>query len=554
MKGQLQFIKAALSILTPRERKRYYQLALVNLAISIADIASLAGLVFVIAFYTHPVSIYSHYHIPQVLSDNRSLLPIAIITLLFAIKNTVAYYTNQYQTRYIYSIASRLSYSNLINYLEGDYTSYIATDSSENLRLICQAPAEYSQYILAGMQQIFTEVVLSLFTIMAILVFSPSIFTLLFVFLVPATLIVAYFSRRRLKKARQDLQLASARVHQHLWEAINGYVESNLYDKHDFFADRYIKYQKRLNAHLSDMQSVQGGNVRIIELFAVAGLFVLIALHVSSSGGNWQGIISITAFIAAAYKVIPGIVRTINMAGQVKTYRFTVTDMGATMQREKISEQPLPISTIEFRNVLFGYPQKKVLKDISMVINKGDFAGIVGHSGIGKTTLFNLLLGFLEQEDGDILINNKATDITERKAYRRSIGYIKQQPFYIHDTLLTNIVLDDHVYDEERLNRVIQLAGLGELMSGSNGLKMEITENGKNISGGQRQRLALARALYKDADILILDEPFSELDEAAEKEMLEVLKGMTTMGKTILLVTHNNLCLSYCNKIISLDV
>jgi ABC-type bacteriocin/lantibiotic exporter with double-glycine peptidase domain len=182
----------------------------------------------------------------------------------------------------------------------------------------------------------------------------------------------------------------------------------------------------------------------------------------------------------------------------------------------------------------------------------GDFVGISGNSGMGKTTIINLLLGFLEQGSGDICFNGETTSIEQRGAFCTNISYVKQQPFLINDSIFKNITLSDHSFHSGKLARAMAISGMDDiLMRFTEGIDKQITENGKNISGGQRQRIALARALYHDHDLLILDEPFSELDERSEKQILLQLQQLAQAGKMILFITHNRDSLAYCNKIIS---
>ena len=131
---------------------------------------------------------------------------------------------------------------------------------------------------------------------------------------------------------------------------------------------------------------------------------------------------------------------------------------------------------------------------------------------------------------------------------------MKQQAFLIYDTILNNISLGKDQFDEMRFSQAIASTGLLSFISKfPEGIQKIITENGKNISGGQRQRITIARALYKNADLIILDEPFNELDEASEMALLDHFKQLALTGKLVLLITHNRTSLSFCNKIISLD-
>ena len=240
----------------------------------------------------------------------------------------------------------------------------------------------------------------------------------------------------------------------------------------------------------------------------------------------------------------------------MKTFQFVI-DALLENNEVKISEssvENISVSSIEFKNVFFSYKDESLLRDFSFCIQKGDIAGISGISGKGKTTVINLLLGFLNPLHGKIFINNIEASTTERKKYWNKIAYGKQQPFFIHDTLLKNILFDDENYDAEKLNEIILLTGVDKIIAAHpEGLQYIIEENGKNISGGERQRIVFARTLYKPSDLIILDESFTEMDEASEMKMIKHLQHLAAQGKIILLITHNKNSFSYCNKIISLN-
>jgi ABC-type bacteriocin/lantibiotic exporter with double-glycine peptidase domain len=165
-----------------------------------------------------------------------------------------------------------------------------------------------------------------------------------------------------------------------------------------------------------------------------------------------------------------------------------------------------------------------------------------------------LLLGFLTPDCGNISLNGKICDADELTLYRNRISYVKQQPFFINDTILKNITLSEYDHYPNKLRQAIALSGVDKLLDKyPEGLEKIINENGKNISGGQRQRIMLARALYHDFDLLILDEPFSEMDGTSENEILKQLQLLAGQGKMILFITHNKASLTYCNKIIAID-
>jgi ABC-type bacteriocin/lantibiotic exporter with double-glycine peptidase domain len=212
------------------------------------------------------------------------------------------------------------------------------------------------------------------------------------------------------------------------------------------------------------------------------------------------------------------------------------------------------INSISGEGIGFRYGQQTILEGVSLEVGRGDFLGIQGDSGRGKTTLFNILLGFVEEGSGQVKINGEVMGYAERKRSWDRIAYVKQQPFILHDSILVNITLQEQGYDEERLKNAVAMSGLDELIRKlPGGLQARVTENGKNISGGQRQRIAIARALYKQADLILLDEPFSELDEAAEERLLRRFAQLAGAGKMVIMITHNKQSLAWCTHTLSLD-
>ena len=455
------------------------------------------------------------------------------------------------QYKYVYDVASRISKSNLLNYLQGSFSDYINVDSSVHFRRIGQQPIEFSHYLLRGIQQIISQSILIVLAIIPILLYNPVLFPILFLILMPPVFIIGFYMKRKLSNMRASIKKTGEQSMQHLKEALAGYVESNIYDSREFFSRRYDALQSKLNGYLSEQLAVQNMPSRLIEVFAILGLFILIALNSVFNKSNPIQVITIGAFMAAAYKIIPGIVKILNAIGQVKTYSFTTSNL---LYKESIplqnGKENTCINSIRFSGVSFKYEKEKILNNFSLEIKSGDFIGISGISGRGKTTLINLLLGFLNPDYGKIFINNATTSEPERQHYWDKISYIKQQNFLIYDSMLNNITLNENCEDQERLTDVATVAGIAELHDIQ---KKLITENGRNISGGQRQRIAVARALYKNADLIILDEPFSELDRSSENCLLTHFSELAKAGKMIILITHNQESLSFCSKIVSLN-
>jgi ABC-type multidrug transport system fused ATPase/permease subunit len=545
-----RILKDIFNILNAGEKRKLWVLSISDVIISILDIGFLVLLLYVIRFYTHSATDRSGDFLFFHLFDRFPLLLIVVFFLLFAIKNGIGLIVSGAQYDFVYKVASRLSRDGLLMYLNGSYPDYVHIDSSVVNRRISQQPIEFCHYVLNGAQQIFSQVVLILITCIAIVVYNPLLFPLLIIFLAPPIFLISYFMKRKMNATLQHGKVASEKAIQHLQEALAGYVESNIYLKNDFFSSRYYRFQAKLNHYLSNKLTLQSIPGRLIEVFAVFGLLILLFANSILPKEHGMGLVSIGALMIAVYKIIPGVVKITNLAGQIKSYGYSVMGLSKKAFQNQENNQPrVSVDSLQLDNICFSYQNRTILKNFSMQLNAGDLLGISGISGRGKTTLIHLVLGFLQTDSGDILINGRITDPENRKLFWSRISYSKQQPFFLHDSIIRNITLLEEGHDLEKLNRVAALAGIDKLVTGLPlGWDTIVTENGKNFSGGQRQRFLFARALYKDADLIILDEPFNELDEYAEREMLKHLQVIAGEGKILLLITHNPEALSYCNK------
>jgi len=532
------------------------RLIFLDLLTSLLDIGFLVGLIYVVHFYTTGNYSVPFSFFPFTLFAKYPLSLIIIFFLLFALKNWACYLVFRKQYKFVYGVASRLSENNLYQFLQGTYDAHVQTNSSVPISKISRHPIEFGQHVLASVQQITGQCILIIITIVAILIFNPVLFLLLFVILTPPILFIGSFIKRKLNAVRKTAKPLHEKALQYLQEALAGYIECNVYDRKDFFVHRYSTYQTKFNTFLSRQLVIQNLPYRFMEVFALFGLLLLIVLNFYGNNSGSIGIVTIGTFMAAAYKIIPGIVKILNSLGQIKTFSYTVTSLlnnqaQSNPKKEGVSTE---ISVVAMKNIHFSYKGKAVLNGFSMKMEKGDFIGLTGMSGKGKTTIINLILGFLDPQAGVIEFNNSDTTTVDRQRYRTRISYVKQDVFLIHDTILTNITLHEKEADEYRLENAVKATGLDNFTSSyPERLLKIITEHGRNISGGQKQRIVISRALYKEADLIILDEPFNELDRQSEDNLLEHCRSLAAAGKIIILVTHNKESLSYCSKIVSLD-
>lgn len=233
-----------------------------------------------------------------------------------------------------------------------------------------------------------------------------------------------------------------------------------------------------------------------------------------------------------------------------------VKELRGTEVRRSDSKVELKKS-IKLENVSFSYPNStaNAVENLNMTINKGDLVALVGKNGSGKSTLVDLLTMYHQPSEGKLLVDGVPIAAEHVNSWQEEIGYLIQRPHVIDDTILQNVIIgmdEDHV-DIDRLMQVVQVTKLDEVIENlPDGLHTKVGSRGGKLSGGQAQRVSMARALYRDSHVLILDEATKAMDPATEKEIIENIM-QHWKDKSIVMITHSMETLKYANRIYVMD-
>jgi ABC-type multidrug transport system fused ATPase/permease subunit len=231
-------------------------------------------------------------------------------------------------------------------------------------------------------------------------------------------------------------------------------------------------------------------------------------------------------------------------------------------ETENITQMPLVFRhKIEIDGISFSFPDSKVgeppvIQNFSLTIQKGERIGIRGVSGVGKSTLFNLLLGLYYPSEGEIRIDNIPLNASTLASWHKIIGYVPQEIFIFEGSLAENIAWGESLIDEERVKQVLRQSRLSAFVESlPEGIYTRLGENGCRLSGGQRQRVGIARALYKQTEVLFFDEATSSLDMQTEQEIAETLDELSAGSKklTVIIIAHRESSPAFCDRVVDMS-
>jgi ABC-type multidrug transport system fused ATPase/permease subunit len=317
------------------------------------------------------------------------------------------------------------------------------------------------------------------------------------------------------------------------------------------------KFAQQLNLEQATVGSLANLLIGALPSLGTAMVFIIGAYWVIQ--GDWT-FGSLTAFQSYLGYVYGPAVALASANLQMQNALASLTRVSALYtivpeQKEGVGEMVERLQgEVEFKNVDFSYDQSEtILEDLSFHVNPGEHIAIVGPSGVGKTTLISLILRLYQPTRGELLFDGRPASDYELSSIRRRIGYVPQSSLLLSGTILENLRYGNPEADEAYVVQAAQTAGIHDfIISLSGGYQALVGEGGVNLSEGQRQRLAIARALVKDPDILILDEPTSALDTLTENSFVDALKEITK-GKTLFLIAHRLSTVKNVNRILVLN-
>ncbi|HHT0550068.1 TPA: heme ABC transporter ATP-binding protein/permease CydC [Klebsiella michiganensis] len=361
------------------------------------------------------------------------------------------------------------------------------------------------------------------------------------------------------KPAGESITRLRGQYRQHLTSWLQGQAELMLFNA----SDRYRQQMEKTEARWLDAQRRQAELTALSQalMLLIGGIAVIAMLWLASAGvgGDTQpgALIALFVFCAlAAFEALAPVTGAFQHLGQViaSAKRITqITEQESEVAFPQGEGHTLDRVSLRLHQVTFSYPQQPspALDKVSLQIEAGEHIAILGRTGCGKSTLLQLLTRAWDPAEGEILLNNQPLGQFNEATLRRAMSVVPQRVHLFSATLRDNLLLASPGASDARLAQTLERVGLAKLLEDS-GLNSWLGEGGRQLSGGELRRLAIARALLHDAPLMLLDEPTEGLDATTESQILDLLAEVMR-EKTVLMVTHRLRGLARFNQIIVMD-
>lgn len=506
------------------------------------------------------------------ITDQRTYIELLLLALIaiFIIKNAYLLFMYRVQYTFITKNRIRLQRKLMHSYMQKPYAYFLQASTGEIIRIVVNDTNDTFS-LLSTVLSFYTELIVALVLGITIFALSPIIGCSMAIILLVEVAVIARIVKPMLRNRGDNQRIERAASNKWMLQSINGIKSIKVANRQDFFEEKYGNHADKGAIYERSFNIWSQVPRLTIEAFTITGVIFMLLIFVMVGMDLASLIPQLSAFVVAAVRLLPSANRISTSVNQVPYYEGALDNLIATMASEKETEQTvinqsnegmasepnvLPTITfnknIVFNQVTFSYPDgvAPVLNSANMEILPGQSVGVIGTSGAGKTTAIDIMLGLLMPQSGKVLVDD--VDIHDNiNGWRKLLGYIPQTIFLMDDTIRENVAFGMHrdEIDDEQVWRALRDAQLEDMVKAlPDQLDARIGEAGVRISGGQRQRLGIARALYNNPEILFFDEATSALDnetEAAIMESIDNLKGR----KTMVIIAHRLTTIENCDLV-----
>ena len=497
---------------------------------------------------------------------------LAFMIAVFVVKNMYLLFQTYVQNTFVTRNRNKMISRVMREFLNRPYEDYLGADIPTVFRLTDSDIPSAFQLILVLIQMI-TEVVVSVFLCIVLVVVSPVMTLFIVVIFLGMTLLLSKLLKPRLNAIGRKNQEIQSRIAKWRIQSIYGLKDVKVLNREEFFIRNYYE-SGSIGANVARNYAVLNNLPRLlIETIFIVSMLAFIMVYMLG-GGNINVLIpQLTAFAVAAIRIMPSANRINTYISEIaysqpcldylyenlnESMKMDVNGSVTGLEKTKGSRKEKTVlqDKIVLDHITFAYPgtDKNIFTDAHMEVKRGQSVGIMGPSGVGKSTIVDILLGLLHTKTGSITWDGRNI-FDDYEAWLAQIGYIPQSIYLVDESIRDNIAfgIDADKIDDKRIWEVLEEAQLKEFVEElPEGLDTKIGDRGVRISGGQRQRLGIARALYHDPEILVFDEATSALDNDTEKAVMDAVNSFHGK-KTMVIIAHRLNTIAKCDVIYKVE-
>ncbi len=486
------------------------------------------------------------------------------IIVLFALKSLILIICNKIQTNFFAMIRYKISSFFFNYYITKPYIYFL--NEKESPKIMRNTTTLSSSYV--GFLERFLMLANDFFIFLGVVIialsYSPKVFIILFLFFLILVLIYTLLTKSYFFNIGKSLLNLSSSLLKDIQESLNNIIQIKLLKKESFFEKNFYKKAKENSYKVAYLIFLQSIPRILVEFVAVLILFSLISFVVYNSYSKDDITSILTLFTIAVLRIIPFSIKLISFINTSSSFIPSINLLKQEILKidsEEIIKRPANTynnklnntEKIILDNVNYSYPnsQSKLFENVNLRLEKNNIYGILGPSGSGKTTMINIISGLIKPTDGKVFYNDQ-----ELKSETHSnIAYVSQSSFFTNDTIKNNIAfgINNSEINEDKIYESLKKADIYDVVNSyEKKIDTFINELGLNFSGGQLQRLSIARAIYSNTDIIIFDEPTSSLDRKTKKNILESIKSLRD-DKIIIIISHLSEDMKICSKIFKIE-
>lgn len=480
-----------------------------------------------------------------------------IISLIF--KASTTYLQVRFNSMCQYNIGRRI----IEGYLNKSYSWFLNRNSAELGKNILTEVSTVVGNGLSPLLNLVVQSIMSLTILTLLIIVDPKLALIIGLILCLAYVIVYKSLLNIINLKSQERFNANQWRFTAVSEAFGAVKEIKLSGLEQTYIDRFSEPAKSLAKNQASLQVIGKLPRYAIEAIAFGGMLLIVLYLIAQSKNFTDAVPIIALYVFAGYRLMPSAQQIYISATQLRSIIPALDALYkdiASLEKpvKKIGEKILFNKSINLRNINFNYPnnEKLALKKINLKIQSGTKVGIIGTTGSGKTTLIDLILGLLEPKDGKIEVDDKVINKNSLRSWQSLIGYVPQQIYLADDTIAANIAFGENPknINLNDIETATKIANIHEFISKELPLKYQtkVGERGIRLSGGQIQRIGIARALYRKPQVLVLDEATSALDNITEKSVLDKLNNFGN-NVTIIIITHRLTSIKNCDNIYLID-